>query len=225
MSETKGLLKNAIRGYQETRMALIRKWMDHAVTHVDETDFRDEGMDRARTKRLQAEYASNLRELELLRLYEDTTQAHTKEKYRSITERQAAICLELAVVGSERLERLEECLQLLDGLETEWTDALQGLLAYREGSSEESFRLLYPFLRSRKDLLRHYRINLVYGKLLMERGLPAQAVAPLRQAAQLRPEEVEAHLLLSTALQESGERYAASIEDEIIRLLGGEAHG
>lgn len=219
MGENKGIIKSIVKGYNDSRLAIIKKFTDSGGDSLEENDFLDDGYITAKINRLKKQYKKLEDELEIAVKYENQSDVWTKEKIVNLVNEQRSIRMNMAFLASNSFEGAKSSLKLIEDIDTDFKLCLDALILYDSGQEDLSLLKLYEFLKSEKEPIDHYLINKVFGRLLRIKGQYCQAIPILQKAVEKRPEDLELHKLLEDCYGNCGMALEEDIESKIIEIL------
>jgi hypothetical protein len=214
------LLKDIIKGYKESKIAIIQRFSGSEGGIYDETNFLDDGYIRVSIDRLKKEHSEIDNEIEILMKY-TKQDSSTLEKQQKLIMRKQEIRLEMAFLASNNLSNIDSCMNLIEELSTDFKLCLIALRYYDNRDNKKAFEAFYEYFKDRTVLLEHYLINKVYGVLLYNLKQFDLSIALLRKAAEKRPEDIEVHRILRDIYSITNRNCEENIELSIIRLLEG----
>lgn len=210
------MLKDIIKGYNESKLALIEKLSDSDEGIYDELDLLDDGYIKVKIKRLKKEYEEKQNEINLIEKYNKNDDNNNKQE---LIKRLVEIRFEMAFLASNNIKNIDNCFNLLHGMNTDFILCIRALKYYSECNEKEAFNSFYSYFKDKKIILDHFLINKVYGIMLYNYKQYNMAATLLRKAAEKRPEDVEVHKILKKIYMETEKSNMIKIEDTIIELL------
>lgn len=217
--ENGGILKKIIRGYNDSRMAVLKKLVDNTASIEDENSFLDDGTIKAKIGRLENQRKKLINELKLASKYGGGSGEDMANK-ADLLNRLKEAEFDMAFLASNSFEMIDSCLDMLKETSTDFTLCLLALKMYEEGNEKDAFFKFYEYFEDKNGLLEHYLINKTYGTLLYKKNQYAQAKMLLQHAVTKRPEDRELHVLLKDIYNKAGQEVEEQIEANIIGLLG-----
>lgn len=217
MSEGIGLIRGAIGSYKDFKIKLIQRMADTGSA-ISENTFLDDGYINSKIEQLKGEYKVLSDELNMLN-YDQIIDSYKMGKTKYIKNRQINICIEISILASNSFSNLPKCLELIKGIDTDFTECIEGLSLYYNHREEDAFKKFYDYFNNNKFLLEHYLINRVYGELLFKSKQYELAKLFLQKAIQKRPDDIECHKILRELYKAIGDNTAGAVEDSIIVLL------
>lgn len=217
MNEGLGLVGNSIKTYKDARISIIKK-LSKVSNYSSELSFLDEGYIISRIDDLKAEYNSVNNELNLLS-YDNKMDKYKKDKTIYLNNRQRSVYIEMALLGSNNFNNLDQCINLLEGIDNDLIECIQALKLYHLGCEGEAFEKFYNYFTRNRFLIEHYLINRVYGEMLFKAGQHDIAKVYLKKAVEKRPEDIEVHRFLKDIYCKLGDKTAFLVEESIIDML------
>lgn len=212
------MLKEIIKGYNDSKLALIEKLSDSEEGIYDELDHFDDGYIKVKIKRLQKEYEEKQNEINSIEKYNMNDNNDNNSK-RELIKRLEEIRFEMAFLASNNIKNIDSCFNLLNGMNTDFLLCIRGLKYYSECNEKEAFNSFYSYFKGKKVILNHFLINKVYGTMMYNYKQYDMAAIMLRKAAEKRPEDVEVHKILKNIYLETNKYNMIQIEDAVIDLL------
>lgn len=213
------MIKEVIKSYNNARLAVIQKMSDSEEGILQETQFLDDGTIEAKIERLKKNYALVNQEVELLSQY-DKKSYHNTNKIEELLTKRNEISIYIAFLGSNSLNSLDTCADLIKDFDTDFKDCILALQYYKVGQEKKAFEIFYGYFKNRKGILNHYLINKVYGLLLYKYEQYNLAIPLLRTATEKRPEDIESHRILKEIYSSLNMRQEEQIEKNILAVLG-----
>ena len=213
------MIKGVIKSYNNARLAVIQKLSDSEEGIVQETHFLDDGIIETKIERLKKNYAMVNQELEMLSKY-DKKDSYNADKIEELRAKRNEISFDIAFLGSNSLNSLDTCADLIKDFDTDFKDCIVALQYYKVGQEKKAFEKFYGYFQNKQGILNHYLINKVYGLLLYKYEQYNLAVPLLRAAAEKRPEDIELHRVLKEIYLILSMRLEERIEQNILAVLG-----
>lgn len=217
MSEGSGLIGNSIKTYRDARISIFEK-LSNVSSYSSETSFLDEGYIASKIYDLKVEYNSVNNDLNLLS-YDDKMDKHKKDKTTFLNNRHRSIYIEMALLGSNNFKNLDQCINLLEGIDIDLIECIQALKLYNSGCEGEAFEKFHNYFKKNRFLIEHYLINRVYGELLFNEGQQDMAMVYFKKAVEKRPEDIDSHRFLKDIYSKLGDKTAFLVEESIIDIL------
>ncbi|MGV8983965.1 tetratricopeptide repeat protein [Clostridium sp.] len=217
MSEGAGLIQNSIKAYKDARISIIEK-LSNVASYSSELSFLDEGYITSKIDDLKVEYNSVDNELNLLS-YDNKMDKYIKDKTSYLNNRKRSIYVEMSLLGSNNFKNLDQCVNLLEGIDSDLIECIQALKLYHLGSEGEAFKKFQNYFKRNRFLIEHFLINRVYGELLFKAGQYEVARVYFKKAVEKRPEDIDVHGFLKEIYSKLGDKNALLVEESIIDIL------
>jgi tetratricopeptide (TPR) repeat protein len=214
------LIKEALKAYNESKLAVIQRFAEDEFGVIDEPGFLDVGYINTRIETIKKEYSKLEKELDLFARH-DRNDSYHREQLNTLLNARTEKLLELAFVSSNDFGYVDSCIKLLEGINTDFSLCLQGLKYYSLKEVGKAFECFYEYFKNKSGHVEHYLINKTYGELLLEYKQYELAAGLLRKACEKRPEDLEIHYMLKRIYSFLGKRKEENVEKEIIKLLEG----
>lgn len=213
------LIKSAIKDYNNAKFAFIQRFSQSEDGIIQETNFLDDKTIQSKIERLKKEFSQIGQEIELLIKYDKQDSNNTK-KLKEFLKRKNEISLNIAFLGSNSLNNLDNCEEIIKDLNTDFKLCIRGLRFYKNGEYLNSFECFYEYFNEKSGVMEHYLINKVYGLLLYKNKQYKMAVPLLRKAVERRPEDIESHRILKEVYSILNMKQEEKIEQNILEVLG-----
>lgn len=212
------MLKKIIQLYNQGKMEVLEKLSDSQGGNSDEVFFEDDGKVAAMISRCKKECANVESEIECLIKYNNRDEK-SKQQIAQLMGKRRAILARMAYYASNKLNNVENCIQLLEDVPTDFKDYLSALKSYAGGKEAEAYEQFRRIAARNDEFADHYLTNKIFGKLLWEKGRSEQAIECLYKVVQKRPEDLEVHNWLLQLYRQTGDQLGAEVERKIIMLL------
>lgn len=212
------MLKEIIKAYEDGKIAFINKISQINTQNVEEVLFLDDGYIRSKIKELKEQYNSLSSEIDLLIKY-DKNDEYSKSKISYLREQCKDIKLEIAFLASNNYKNLDNCINLVEDIDTDFKLCIYALRFYYDGNSQRAYQYFGEYFKDKDRFLEHYLINKVYGELLFSIKEYNASANVLRKAVEKRPEDIEIHRILKEIYKLNGQLIEEKIEESILNLL------
>lgn len=219
MGENKGIIQSIVKGYKDSKLAVINKFTDSGGGTFEENGFLDDGYITAKINRLKRIYEKLEGELELVLKYENQSDEWTKEKIVRLINEQKSIRINIAFLASNSFEGAKSSMKLIEDIDTDFRLCIEALILYDTGYEDLSLIKFHEYLKSKNEPINHYLINKTFGTLLCNKGQYRQAITIFQKAVEKRPEDLELHTLLKDCYERCGMLFEKEIEDSILTLF------
>lgn len=219
MDENKGIIKSIIKGYNDSKLAIVKKFTDSGGDSLEENDFLDDGYISTKISCLKKRYQKNEGELQLALEYEKKSDEWTKEKIARLINEQRSIRMNIAFMASNSFDGAKKSLNLIDDIDSDFKQCLEALILYHSGQEDASLIKFHDFLKNEKEPIDHFLINKIFGKLLCAKRQYRQAIPILQKAVEKRPEDVELHTMLIECYDRCGMSFEKLLEGSIVELF------
>lgn len=209
------MINQLIKMYRKSQMELVEKIANEDNFFLHEVSFFDDGRCSTIVKELQVLYKEIIEELNYAKEYRQDDQ----DKIIYLKERKFSILRSMAVLGSQNIKNLEQCIALYGPIRDSFYPCMMALKAYKDGNTEECFNLLSENMKSDKDFSQHYLLNKIYGELLFEKKIYDKAFVYLYNTAQICPNDIDVHRKLQKIYQMNNNSFGEKVEKDIIEIL------
>lgn len=219
MGDKKGIIASVIKGYNDSKLAIVKKFTDSGGDSLEENDFLDDGYISTKISRLKKRYQKNEDTLKLALEYENQSDKGTKEKLTRLFNEQRSIRMNMAFLASNSIDGAKDSLNFIEDIDSKFKQCLEALVLYDSGHEDASLLKFYGYLKHEKEPIDHFLINKTFGKLLCGKGQYRQAIPILQKAVEKRPEDVELHMMLMECYDNCGMVFEKSLEESIVVLF------
>ena len=216
------MFENVVKGYQmvnnKSRLKLIESLLGNENFFRFEFSFYDEGRVSSGIAKLQEDYTKLSTEIDFVRRTSKPSD-ETDARLNFLWQRQLEILETMAFQSSQRLEKISACLNLLKGLNLDFSICLEGLREYQIGNVDTAQRHFEKYLSTHGDFANHYQLNKIYGRIKFDAGDLATSKIYLQRVTQICPEDSEVHHWLEEIYSRLNDSDAAQVNHEIFKLL------
>lgn len=218
------MLEAVVKGYHtlsnKSRLKLIESLLGNENFFRFECNFYDAGRVSSGIASLQEDYTKLTTEIDFVRQTRKPS-AETNARLNFLQQRQLEMLETMAFQSSQQLEKIPACLNLLKGLNLDFSICLKGLHEYQNGNCNAAQQFLEKYLALHGDFGNHYQLNKVYGKIKFNAGDYNTAKTYLQRVTQICPEDSEVHQWLTEIYSNLKDPDAVKINQDILELLEG----
>ena len=214
------MIDTLIKGYHavnnKARLKVIESILGSGDFFRREVEFFDVGYIETGINRIREDYDKILTEIDFVKKTSDDN-----ARLNFLYKRQLNFLEAMTFILSQIPENIDKCLDLIEGLKSDFQLCLEGLKFYYAGDIEKARLKFEKYLGKHGNFGEHYILNKIYGELELQRKDFDSAKFYLQKVTEICPEDAETHRYLAEVYKKLGYHEAVRVEENILNLLEG----